>query len=112
MKATSAARTAYLHGPRGRWPLATLGPPIYLRNPSARGNPRGEGAGVPWSTAVLVKRPPSGPQGTKKTDTRSLLSQARAVARARLNAANGEPQGRRRVALVCEMVHGQRDTLG
>src|SRR5258708_2762100 len=37
-----------------QWPLPACAPsrwpPIYLRIPSARGTPRGEGAGVPWST--------------------------------------------------------------
>jgi hypothetical protein len=38
--------------------LAPLGPPppIYLRTPCARGNPRGEGAGVPRSTTALAAR--------------------------------------------------------
>jgi hypothetical protein len=37
-----------------RRPPRTLGLPIYLRNPICPRAPRGEGAGVPWSTTVLV----------------------------------------------------------
>src|SRR5258708_12291190 len=45
-----------------QWPLPACAPsrwpPIYLRIPSARGTPRGEGAGVPCSTTSTHTSPP------------------------------------------------------
>ena len=63
---TRSASSAPIHS---LGPSAPLGPPppIYLRMPSGRGPPGGEGAGVPLSTTVLAARTQAGPSAVEGT---------------------------------------------